>query len=151
MLYEVITSARRSSSPSGSTSIVSAPGMRNRANLDVQACNQMAAIHHHISGSMFRRPGAQGESAPDQLEHWQLADQSAQGMRIVRRAGNPGNRYAHAQLVAVRPSDIDTFMLAQVRWLLCADNGDLSAGIRLLPGLPAPVAVRSGGNTPSIV
>jgi len=147
---------------------------RDRANLDVQACNDMAAIHYYISGGMFRQPGRQTELTHKQrdeiatfgrvserqqedyrvaqgfvLEHWQLADQSAQGMRIVRRAGNPGNRYAHGQLVAVRPSDIKSFILGQVRWIACADNGDFSAGIRLLPGLPAPVAVRSSGNAPS--
>jgi hypothetical protein len=144
--------------------------LRKRGSQDVQACNDMAAIHYYISGRMFRQPGEKTELTHKQrdeiatfgrlstrtdedysvaqgfvLEHWQLADQSAQGMKIVRRAGNPGNRYAHGQLVAVRPSDIKSFILGQVRWLACADNGDFSAGIRLLPGLPAPVAVRSSG------
>jgi hypothetical protein len=36
-------------------------------------------------------------------------------------------------------------MLAQVRWLMQAANGDLHAGVRLLPGLPGPVAVRPTG------
>ena len=143
---------------------------RNQASVDLQACNDMAAIHYYISGGMFRQPGRPSEPSRTQrdeistfgragarpqedyrvaqgfvLEHWQLLDQSAQGMRIVRRAGNPGNRYAHGQLVAVRPSDIKSFILGQVRWLACGDNGDFSAGIRLLPGLPAPVAVRRNG------
>jgi len=149
-------------------------GARKEASLDVQACNDMAAIHYYISGGMFRQPGVQGELTRKQrdeiatfgrvstrqegdysaaqsfvLEHWRLADQSAQGMKIVRRSGNPGNRYAHAQLVAVRPSDIKSFILGQVRWLACADNGDFTAGIRLLPGLPVPVAVRGSGDAPS--
>jgi hypothetical protein len=141
---------------------------RRNATLDVQACNDMAAIHFYISGKVFRQPGEPTELSRKQrdeiatfgrvstrddedyseaqsfmLEHWQLVDQSAQGMRIVRRAGNPGKRYSHAQLVAVRPSDIKSFMLGQVRWLACADGGDFSAGIKLMPGLPVPVAVRS--------
>jgi hypothetical protein len=141
---------------------------RRNATLDVQACNDMAAIHFYISGKVFRQPGEPTELSHKQrdeiatfgrvstrddedyseaqsfmLEHWQLVDQSAQGMRIVRRAGNPGKRYSHAQLVAVRPSDIKSFMLGQVRWLACADGGDFSAGIKLMPGLPVPVAVRS--------
>jgi hypothetical protein len=36
-------------------------------------------------------------------------------------------------------------MLGQVRWLMRAENGDLHAGIKLLPGLPAPIAVRATG------
>jgi len=36
-------------------------------------------------------------------------------------------------------------MLGQVRWLMGADNGDLSAGVRLLPGLPQAIAVRATG------
>jgi len=36
-------------------------------------------------------------------------------------------------------------MLGQVRWLVQNDTGDLYAGIRLLPGLPAATAVRPVG------
>jgi hypothetical protein len=36
-------------------------------------------------------------------------------------------------------------MLAQVRWLMGAANGDLHAGLRLLPGLPRPLAARPTG------
>ena len=66
-------------------------------------------------------------------------------MRIVRRAADRGKRYAHGQLVGVRPSDGSKFILAQVRWLMQAESGDLHVGVRLLPGLPSPVAVRPTG------
>ena len=36
-------------------------------------------------------------------------------------------------------------MLGQVRWLVQNDAGDLFAGVRLLPGLPAATAVRPTG------
>ncbi len=143
---------------------------RRRANSDVQVCIDIPAIHYYLSGQVFRQPGEQKELTHQQreeittfgrvrnrdendysdahgfiLEHWQLTDQSAQGMGVVRRAGNPGKRHMHAQLVAVRPSDIKSFILGHVRWLACAENGDFSAGIKLLPGLPAPIAVRDAG------
>ena len=54
------------------------------------------------------------------VENWQIEDESAQGLRIVRKADTPGKRYAHGQLVAVRPADAKTFMLGQVRWLMAA-------------------------------
>jgi len=36
-------------------------------------------------------------------------------------------------------------MLAQVRWLMSADNGDLHVGVKLIPGMPTPLAVRPTG------
>ena len=48
-------------------------------------------------------------------------------------------------LMLVRPRDAKSFMLAQVRWLMAAQNGDLLAGVRLLPGVPTAVAVRPTG------
>ena len=62
-----------------------------------------------------------------------------------RRAGRSGRRVAHGQLMLVRPRDAKSFMLAQVRWLMAARNGDLLAGVRLLPGVPTAVAVRPTG------
>src|SRR5262249_33597613 len=43
------------------------------------------------------------------------------------------------------PGDSKNFMLGQVRWLSQNANGDLHAGLRILPGLPAAVAVRATG------
>jgi len=135
-----------------------------------QACNDMAAIHYYISGKVFRQPGETKELTAKQrdeiatfgrlstrdeddyshvqgylLEHWQLEDESSQGLKMVRRAGNPGRRFTHGQLVAVRPADSKSFMLGQVRWLMSTENGDLYAGVRLLQGLPAATAVRPTG------
>jgi cyclic-di-GMP-binding protein len=79
------------------------------------------------------------------LEDWQVLDENAQGLRVLRAAGSAGGRYAHGQLVAVRPKGAKHFMLAQVRWLMGGENGDLHAGLRVLPGLPTAVAVRGTG------
>src|SRR5207302_2726578 len=43
------------------------------------------------------------------------------------------------------PGEAKNFMLGQVRWLMGAENGDLCAGVRLLPGLPQAIAVRATG------
>ncbi len=135
-----------------------------------QACNDMAAIHYYISGHVFKQPGEAKELTSVQrdqiaafgrvstrddddysvvhgflLEHWQIVDESSQGLKIVRRAGNPGKRYTHGQLIGLRPADSKSFMVGQVRWLVQNDAGDLYAGVRLLPGLPAATAVRHTG------
>src|SRR5581483_11832256 len=134
-----------------------------------QAANELAAIHYFISGRVFRQPSmAQAELTKKQREEiatfgristreeedsaqafvaesWRVEDESALGVRIVRRADAPGKRYAHGQLVAVRPADARGFFIGLVRWLMCAENGDLHAGVRLLPGLPSACAVRATG------
>jgi hypothetical protein len=105
----------------------------------------MQAIHYALSGKSFRNPGERREPTGFVLEEWQLEDQSAQGLHMVRRAASPGERLGHGQLVAVRPGDARNFMLGQVRWLMGAENGDLSVGVRLLPGVPQAIAVRATG------
>jgi len=143
---------------------------RRRAADAAQAGSDMAAIHFYISGHVFKQPGEAKELTAAQrdqivafgrvstrddddysavhgflLEQWQIEDESSQGLKMVRRAGNPGKRYTHGQLIGVRPADTKSFMLGQVRWLVQNDAGDLYAGVRLLPGLPAATAVRPTG------
>jgi hypothetical protein len=143
---------------------------RRATGTSAEASGDIAAVHYYLSGRAFRQPGEQKELTNKQreeiatfgrvstreedaygdaqglvLERWQLEDESAQGMRLIRRAGEAGRRYSHNQLLAVRPTDAKSFMLGQVRWLMVAENGDLHAGIKLLPGLPAPTAVRATG------
>jgi hypothetical protein len=141
---------------------------RRPASGAAQASNELAAIHYFISGRVFRQPALGSELTKKQreeiatfgristrddedhaqafvVEQWRIEDESAQGLRIVRPAGSAGKRYAHGQLVGVRPSDMKGFFLGQVRWLMAANNGDLHAGVRLLPGLPAACAVRATG------
>jgi cyclic-di-GMP-binding protein len=138
----------------------------------VQACTSIAAIHYYALGRMFRaasefkqlsaqqrdeietfgRIVSRGDEGQDfdaarefLLEHWQLEDESTQGLRMMRRAANPGRRMAQGQLVGVRPADAKTYQLGQVRWLTASDAGDLHCGVKLLPGVPVPVAVRALG------
>ena len=135
-----------------------------------QVCYGLPAIHFYICGRAFRQPGQQRELSQKErqeiatfgrirtsheddygteqgfaLENWRLENDSAQGLRMVRAASESGKRLSHGQLVSVRPVDSKNYMLGQVRWLMTADNGDLHAGVRLLPGLPAETAVRPTG------
>jgi hypothetical protein len=143
---------------------------RRLAPREAEACSELPGIHYYISGRVFRAPSQQSELTQKQreeiatfgrvstrqddeysnaqgfaIEKWRIEDESAQGMRIVRPAKEPGKRLAHGQLLGVRPADGKQFMLAQIRWLMGAENGDVHAGIKLLPGLPSPLAVRPTG------
>jgi hypothetical protein len=143
---------------------------RQRNATSAEAASEIAAIHYYLSGRAFRQPGHQKELSQKQkeeiatfgrvstrdeddysetqgyvLERWHIEDESAQGVRMVRRAEDPGRRFSHGQLMAVRPGDAKSFMLGQVRWLMAARNGDLQAGLKLLPGIPSPLAAKQLG------
>jgi hypothetical protein len=143
---------------------------RNRVSDRVQACTGLDAIHYYVSGRVFRVATTFKELTARQrdeiatfgrvstrdeedysvaqgflLEQWQLEDESAQGLRMLRRAGSPGRRMAQGQLVGVRTADAKSFQLGQARWLLATDSGDLICGVKLLPGLPLAAAVRGTG------
>src|SRR3954451_5500180 len=133
-------------------------------------CSDLVAIHYYLTGHAFKQPGDQKELTQKQrdeiatfgrvstrdeddyseahgftVEHWTIEDESAQGVRMVRKSGEAGRRCSQGQLMAVRPADAKTFMLGQVRWLMAAQTGDLQAGLKLLAGLPAGSAARPTG------
>lgn len=139
---------------------------RRAAASAVQVCSELGVIHSLVTGRAFRQP--QGELTNRQrdeiatfgrvstrqaddpqpsvaVEQWRLEDESSQGLRMIRRAGTPGKRYTHGQLVCVRLADAPSHRLGQVRWLMEGEGGDLHAGIRLLPGVPAGCSVRATG------
>ena len=144
---------------------------RRAAERGAEACSELAGVYYFLSGRLLQgAPVEQIELTQQQrkemetfgrvitrtevatseppaylLEKWQIEEESAQGLRLLRRATEPGRRLAHSQLVGVRPEDAKQFMLCQVRWLMGAENGDLLAGMKLLPGLPSPLAVRATG------
>jgi hypothetical protein len=143
---------------------------RHGGGVPAEACTEMAAIHYYVSGRMFKQPTAQSSELTQKqrdeiatfgrvstrqdddyshahgflVERWQIEDESAQGLRLVRKQTDSGKRHSHGELLGVRPGE-GKFMLAQVRWLMQAANGDLHAGVRLLPGMPSPVALRGTG------
>jgi hypothetical protein len=145
---------------------------RRQAAEMAQVTNDLEAIHHYISDgtSSPRRHLQEKELTQTQrleletlgrvrtvdrqeytmargfaLETWRIEDDSAQGMQIVRAAGPAAKRYGHGQLVAVRPSDAPAFILGQVRWLMQAAGGELRAGVKLMPGVPAATSLRAIG------
>ena len=135
-----------------------------------QLCTEVAAIHHYVSGGAAQRtvdhtkltPQQRQEletlgrirTAPDEeysnvqgymLEDWLIDDDDPRELRVRRPAGMIGKRYAHGQLVALRPVDGTSFHLGQVRWLICAADGTLRAGISPIPGTPSGMALRPLG------
>jgi hypothetical protein len=142
----------------------------HHATLTAQVTNDMEAIHHYMSGGGPRRQVEAKELTQQQrqeletlgrirsvdneqytsargfaLEDWKIEEDSAQELQILRPAGQGTKRYAHGQLVTVRPPDASGFILGQVRWLIGAANGELRAGVKLMPGIAKPTSVRATG------
>lgn len=145
--------------------------MRRSVSAKAKACSTIVSIHFHVSGNkVFRQPGlpkqlsrrerdeiatfghtstrledAFVEAGGYATEDWFLQEESASGLRIVRPAASSGSRYSHTQLIAVRPADAKSFLLGVVRWIKTDEKDDLHVGVRIIPGLPQPVAVRPTG------
>jgi hypothetical protein len=127
----------------------------------------MGAIHFFISGRPFKQPGGAELSNTQHeeiaifgrattrrddnyqslqgfaLESWNVLDESLAGGRLRRQDGV--GRFLHTQLVAWKPADVAQFTLAAVQWLAVDDAYGLDMGLRNIPGLPQPVAVRPVG------
>ena len=77
------------------------------------------------------------------LDPWDIVDQSLNGFRVFRNAAGP--RVEHGQLLALKPSGKDEFLLGQISWLVLENDGRLQAGVQVLPGPAKGVAVRPTG------
>jgi len=145
---------------------------RQRVSTGAQMCAELPAIHYFVTGRPFQAGAgdqeltarerdeiatfghvahreeareAQAAARGYACEDWRLADESALGARMLRAPGVAGRRVTHGQLVALRADGARAFQLAQVRWLMTSEAGELVCGLRYLPGVPQGVAVRGTG------
>jgi hypothetical protein len=145
---------------------------RQRVATEAEVCAALPAIHYFVTGRAFRPAdsprelsarerdeiatfGHVGRREEEQearaaargyaCESWRVEDESVLGAKLVRAAGVSTRRVAHGQLVALRPGGARNFQLAQVRWLVSTEPGELLCGVRYLPGVPQGVAVRGTG------
>jgi hypothetical protein len=144
---------------------------RRSVSAKAKACSTLVSIHFHVSGSKsFRQPGlarqlsrrerdeiatfghtstrledAFVEAGGYATEDWLLLEESLSGLRIARPIDSSGSRYTHTQLIAVRPADAKNFLVGAVRWIKTDEKDDLHVGVRVIPGIPRPVAVRPTG------
>lgn len=116
-----------------------------RRQLEAREMTQQQRQELETLGHIRTAQAPEVQRAPSELEAWKIADDSAQGLRIVRPAGSGAKRYTHGQLVALRSGNAEGFILGQVRWLMGAANGELHAGLKLMPGTPATITARPSG------
>ena len=130
------------------------------------------AIHYYLSGKIFSQPGqgnALSKAQADEIatfgriatrheddfsqmhgfmiEEWRVLDESATGFRLTRPLAQAGGRVGGGQMVAVMPAGSRGFLLAVARWSRLTGGSELQAGIQIMPGNPACVALRGTGMT----
>jgi len=76
------------------------------------------------------------------LETWEIRDESILGARLLREE-SADIRLGPNQLVAVRPTNANAFMLGTVSWVSVTQAGQLHTGVRYLPGLPQAIAIKA--------
>ena len=146
---------------------------RRQAEYTLQVCVGLPAVHYYISGKPFKQPGVQQLSREEEeelatfghlskqreemrasqmgyaLETWKTINVGSEGFGLVRMPDAGGSRLHLHQLIGTCPAGEKTFVMCVVQWLTLKQNGDLHLGVRALPGIPEPVAVRPiGGGTP---
>ncbi len=134
-----------------------------------ELCYKPEGIYAHLSGNPFKQPGrdcapcntahkqteSSGQTLKDAhnkellemgypLETWQFENESISGARLTRE-DSLGGRLSYNQLVALRPSDAETFMLGATAWTNVTRAGQLQIGVRYLPGSAEAISMRAAG------
>jgi hypothetical protein len=76
------------------------------------------------------------------LEDWQIENESIMGARLLREM-KQGERIGTTQIVAVKPSDANAFMLGKVRWIVVTRGGQLRMGVHYIPGIAQAISIKS--------
>lgn len=97
-----------------------------------------------------RALGEQVEAAPKAVvaapqiagEAWQILDQSATGLRLIRAQTRGQQRIAIGVLTAIRfKGEGEQHILASVRWTMVREDGSIEIGVHILPGIPKVIMV----------
>jgi hypothetical protein len=132
-------------------------------------CFNIEGIYAHISLTPFRQPkkeigadrmeqkqiAAFGRVLTDSnrqhivdqgfsLESWHIENESMLGAKLLREE-TKGERIGVHQIVAIRPSDANAFILGKVSWVVVTLSGQLRMGIQYFPGVAQPVSIQKKG------
>ena len=84
------------------------------------------------------------------LEAWRIENESNLGAHILREE-IAGVRIGPNQIIAVRRADANGFMLGAISWVHVTQNGQLSAGVRYLPGIVQAITIKATGVNLSVL
>ena len=113
---------------------------RKERAVDTLSRKQIAAFGHVLSDTDRHDLAVMGFM----LETWLIEDESLRGARLLRTEA-AGARIGGNQLVAVRPTNANAFMVGTVTWVKVTQNGLLHCGVRYMPGVPQAIAMQATG------
>lgn len=144
-------------------------GERRPVARHAQLCSKLESIYAHLAGRPFKQSGRKtelGDTARKQietfgrvlkdthknklsetefpLERWHLENESFLGARLIRDDAF-GERLNCKQLIAMRPSDAEKFILGATAWANVKCTGQLQIGVHYLPGTAEAVSIRAVG------
>jgi hypothetical protein len=130
----------------------------------------LAAAHFYLGRQPFRQPFTPSRLPPKRrgktdgttdrvkvatdylhdrkiiAEQWMVQDESITGIGLLRPQSESSSAWlTHGLLIAVRPRGGTNALVGTIQWLEESKKGDLHVGVRLLPGVPSPVAARPMG------
>jgi len=139
---------------------------RHNATQLADLCFNVEGIYAHISFTPFRQPkkevgtdrkeqtqiAAFGRVLTDSnrqnivelgfsLESWHVENESMLGAKVLREEIK-GERIGVHQIVAIRPSDANAFILGKVSWVVVTLSGQLRIGIQYFPGVAQAVSIQ---------
>ena len=141
---------------------------RNHTAQQAHVCYGLEGIYAHITNKLFKpvaRNSGVNELARKQiatfgrvlvetnrsandsghpLETWLIENESILGAHMLR-SEIAGVRLSPNQIVGVRRADSDDFMVGEISWVHVTQTGQLSAGVRYLPGIVQAVTVQAQG------
>ncbi len=136
---------------------------------EARLCYKPEGVYAYVSGKSFRQPEGEASVAmtarqqietyghvlhkTDEgafremgfpLETWNFENESILGARLSR-TDSIGGRLSCNQMIALRPSDADVFILGVISWAGVTLSGKLQIGVRYQPGMPEAVSVKKTG------
>ncbi len=124
-------------------------GERQPGSQHAQLCSTSENIYRCLTETIPKQATA-NITQPDSgfpLETWSLDNQSILGARLSRVDAS-GGRLNHNQLIALRIRDEEDFTLGVTTWVSVARTGQLSIGVRYLPGTAQPVRLNNPDASP---
>lgn len=117
--------------PEGMTVVPATPPAADAAIIDFDV-----AVAEHTS--------APSGNAPDELfrvDQWQIRDQSAGGMSLVRSDAD-GTHVRVGDVLGIEDPETDQWRVGIARWLKSPDSGELEIGVEMIAPKVTPVALR---------
>ncbi len=141
---------------------------RSPSSIKVMVSMSIAAMHFHLTGRAFRQPGSRLSKREEDdmqmfgrvserteqallsqrsgaLETWEIINHSRSGMLGMCRQPDAATRLSHNQLLGLRTATGRTFYLGVVQRIQVDESGAVSIGLRVIPGLPTPIAAKIHG------